>query len=117
MTAIQSAGSDQRVRDFAQEDLGGLGPDALEALQPLADVGSRTCSAHQARDGAVFLELASSTARGPVGGIPKRFGGPGIPCFRNPGPPGLIQMTMSKGSWRNARLTPLPRSSAKNSPR
>jgi len=50
MTAIQPAGSDQRVRDFAQEDLGSRWPDALEALQPLPDVVSRTCSAHQARD-------------------------------------------------------------------
>jgi hypothetical protein len=42
----RSAGSDQRVRDFAQEDLSSLGPDALNVLQPLADIFSRAGGAN-----------------------------------------------------------------------
>jgi hypothetical protein len=32
-----SGGSDERIGDFAEENLGCLGTDAFEALQPLAD--------------------------------------------------------------------------------
>jgi hypothetical protein len=51
----RSAGSDERVRDFAQENLSSLGPDAPNALQPLADVFSSAGGAHQSRDGAVVV--------------------------------------------------------------
>jgi nitroreductase len=47
--------ADQRVGHFAEEDLGGLGPDALELLQPRGDLRPGRGGADQARDGAFVV--------------------------------------------------------------
>src|ERR1700722_226222 len=47
--------ADERVRDLAEEDLGGLGPNALELLQPRGDLRAGPGGAHQARDRATVV--------------------------------------------------------------
>src|ERR1700751_324797 len=50
-----SGGSDERIGDFAEENLGCLGPDAFVALQPFADFLSCAGSAPQKGYGAVVI--------------------------------------------------------------
>jgi nitroreductase len=52
--------AEQRVGDLAEEDLGGLGPNALELLQPRGDLRAGPGGAHQARDGAPVVSRQSA---------------------------------------------------------